>query len=364
MNFLKPIFSKKEESINSYSDFWNWFQKNERKFYKVLKEEGNVNKIFFEKLGPKLNELKEGFWYLAGMYNDEVAELIITPDGEIKNVVFTEELIQNAPNLENWKFTALKPAIDVKDVNIEMGGYSFNNENLFFYSNDHQDYPDEIDIVITHNQLNEQNKSTIVNGTYIFLDNYLGELNSILIIDNLNVISEAAVEKKLIPIGKLKDFLIWREKEFVEKYKGLRHNTENDIYSSLEATLKNGLPLIAIVNSDLLSWDSKASHPWIAKLQIKYDGKNNNGMPSGIVYQLMNEIEEKLMAQLKDSEGYLNIGRETADSIREVYFACNEFRKPSKVFYSIKEEYKNKIELDFDIYKDRYWQSFNRFNTN
>ena len=30
----------------------------------------------------------------------------------------------------------------------------------------------------------------------------------------------------------------------------------------------------------------------------------------------------------------------------------------------LEKEYKNKIELDFDIYKDKYWQSFNRFNPN
>ena len=67
------------------------------------------------------------------------------------------------------------------------------------------------------------------------------------------------------------------------------------------------------------------------------------------------------MAELKDSDGYLNIGRQTADSVREVYFACFEFRKPSKVLHTIKKEYQNKIKLDFDIYKDKYWQSFNRF---
>ena len=39
--------------------------------------------------------------------------------------------------------------------------------------------------------------------------------------------------KELIPISKLKDFLTWREKEFIEKYEGTRHNTENDSYALL-----------------------------------------------------------------------------------------------------------------------------------
>ena len=87
-------------------------------------------------------------------------------------------------------------------------------------------------------------------------------------------------------------------------------------------------------------------------------------MPNSLTYDLLNEIEDKIMLELKDSDGYLNIGRQTADSVREIYFACIEFRKPSKVLHRIKKEYSNKIELDFDIYKDKYWQSFNRFISN
>ncbi|MFD0991684.1 DUF695 domain-containing protein [Tenacibaculum geojense] len=235
---------------------------------------------------------------------------------------------------------------------------------MSFYSNNHKEMPDEIDITITHKDLNENNRETITNGVFLALDNSLGELNSVTTIDKVNIINPNDATSDLIPLEKLKDFLVWREKEFIEKYKGFRHNTENDNYSGLEATLKNGFPLFAVVNSDLLNWDSKASHPWIASVKIHYDGKNNNGMPNENVYKLLDTIEDEIMLELKDSEGYLNIGRETADSIREIYFACVEFRKPSKVLYKIVKKYQDRIELDFDIYKDKYWQSFNRFKTN
>jgi len=364
MSFLKSLFNTKEQLIKSYSDFWNWFLKNENKFHNVLKNQGDIKRVFFDKLAPKLNELKDGFWYLAGMYDDNTSELVITPDGTIKNIAFVEELVQAAPKMTNWKFTALKPALDLENVRIDMAGYTFDSENLSFYSIDHKNYPDEIEIVIVHNDYNEQDESTIINGTYIFLDNYLGELNSITTIDNLKVISQKHAEKELIPISKLKDFLIWREKEFIEKYKGFRHNTDNDNYSSLEATLENGLPLLAIVNTDLLNWDSKASHPWISVIEIKYDGKNNNGMPNEKEYQLLNEIEDKIMTELKDSDGYLNIGRQTADSVREIYLAGVDFRLPSKVLHKIDMEYQNQFKIGYDIYKDKYWQSFNRFMTN
>ncbi len=187
----------------------------------------------------------------------------------------------------------------------------------------------------------------------------LGELNSVTVIDSMQIIGKDQAEKELIPIEKLKDYLIWRQKEFIEKYEGTRYNTENDSYNSLEATLNNGKPLLAIVNSALLDWDRKASHPWILTIDIKYKG-NENSMPDKETYELMNIFEDKLMLELKDSEGYLNIGRQTADSSREIYFACKDFRLPSKILTKFQSDFKTSLNVDYDIYKDKYWQSFNR----
>ena len=361
MNFLKNIFAKKDEPIKSYEDFWTWFQKNEKSFFKVVKEKGNIEKDFFDKLSPKLAEIKNGIFYLTGMYGNDIVELILTAEGTIGNIVFVEELVNASPKIEGWKFTALKPALDIKDVSIEISDYKFTEENLSFYSKELSGYPDEIDITIVYDHFNEVDKGTIINGVYIFLDNYLGELNFATTIDNLTVIGKDEAEKQLIPIAKLKDFLIWREKEFVEKYEGVRYDTENDEHSLLEAELESGNTLIAVINRELLEWDSKASHPWILNVEIKYDGTNNNGLPVKETYKLLDEIEDKIMGQLTDIDGYINIGRQTANNLREIYFVCKEFRKPSKVLHNIQEKYLDKTGLSYEIYKDKYWRSFKRF---
>jgi len=362
MNFLKNILSRKDEAIKSYEDFWNWFQKNEKEFYKVVKQKGNIEKDFFNKLSPKLNELKEGFYYLTGMLEENTAELVLTPDGNIKNIVFVEELINAAPDLPGWKFTALKPAEDIENVRIDMAGYVFDSDSLFFYSNDFRDYPDEIDITVVHRDFKEEDKTTITNGTCIFLDSFIGELNFATTIDNLTVIGKNDAQQELVPIEKLKNFLIWRQKEFIEKYEGVRLNTENDTHSILEAEHESGEKLVATINTELLEWDSKASHPWIATVEMKYDGTNNNGMPDPETFQLLNDIENEMLIELKDFDGCLNIGRQTARGVREVYFACRDFRKPSKVFHGSALKYGDKFDFSYDIYKDKYWQTFKRFS--
>ena len=361
MSFLRNLFGKKENPINSYEDFWLWFQKNENTFFKIVKSKLNVQVEFLDKIIMKLNDYKDGYFFLTGMFNDDIVELIFTSEGTIKNIVFVEEIVQAAPKIKGWLFTALNPELNIENVSIEMNGVVFGRDNLWFYSNEEPDYPDEVDLIIIHADYNESNKSTIIHGTYIFLDNFLGELNSVTTIDNLLIIGKENATKELIPIEKLKDYLAWREKEFVEKYEGIRYDTENDIYSSYTSTLQNGNALVAVMNSDLLNWDSKASYPWILNIGIKYNGEFNNGMPDNQTYTLLDIIENEIVEQLNDFEGYLNIGRQTADSIREIYFACKDFRKPSKVAYTISKKYTEKLAITYDIYKDKYWRSFKRF---
>jgi Family of unknown function (DUF695) len=361
MSFLKKLFSTKDTPINSYKDFWDWFLLNEKFFYKVVKENNNIPKNFFKKLSPKLDELNDGYFYLTGMAEENTAELVLTAEGNAKHIVFVEELVKAAPAIDGWLFTALKQGLEKEDASIKMHNYEFHIDNMHFYAIDDVNTPDEIEITVVHPDFNEENEEEITNGVYVFLDNFLGELNFLTKIDLLNVVASSAAEAELIPMAKLKDFLIWREKEFVEKYEGLRHDTENDNYAMMEAELESGNMVFSVINTDLLSWDAKASHPWILCIDVKYDGSNNNGMPDDNTFKLLDEIEENIMEQLKDSDGYLNIGRETADGNREIFFACREFRKPSLVLHEIEKKYRNIMDISFEIYKDKYWKMFDRF---
>lgn len=364
MNILNNIFGKKEElKMKTNADFWAWFEKNEKTFYKVVNTHDDVELNFFDKLTEQLDKIKEGYFFLTGMLDDTTAELIITVDGNLKTIAFAEDLIKNAPLIKGWKFTALKRAHACDDFSIKMNGFEFSNENIFFYENLNKEYPDEINLTFVYAYMNDKMKSEIEQGVCIYIENFLGELEFVTQIDVFDIKGKNEAEHDLIPISKLKEFLNWREKEFNEKNEGIWYDSENDSYSSYEADLNSGNPLIAIINSDLLKWDAKASHPWMVYLIFNFDGTQTNGMPNQEDYDLMNQIEDEIMLELKDINGYLNIGRQTAESKREVYFACKDFRLPSKVFYAIQQKYGDKLEIDYAIYKDKYWQYFEQFQS-
>lgn len=355
-------FLKRNTTIQPYKDFWTWFQKNGQTFFNIVKEQNDIEKNFLDKIFPKLQDLHDGCNCLTGMYDDHTAELILSAEGVIKNVVFMEEIICAAPKIKGWKFTALKPSSSTDALGVEIDGYVFNKDNISFYANELPDYPDEIDIIIVYDALTEGNKSKILRGINIFLDHYLGELEFITNIDNITLINRAEAQKELIPITKLKDFLTLRQKAFVEKYDATRLNTENNQYSIFKTELESGNVLLSLIDTGLLKWDAKASHPWIATFIFKYPN-GNNGMPNKKDYALLDDIESNIKIELKDIAGYLNIGRRTGDGEREIYFACKDFRTPSKVFFDIQKKYAlDFVAIEFDIYKDKYWKSFNCFN--
>lgn len=365
MGILRKIFgkskSKKTELVlTDITEFWNWFDENQQTFYKTVKTKGNIEKYFFSKLGPQLDQLRNEIFYVTGNYDDSTVELIFTADGNLKNIAFIEELVEKSSKLSNWKFTCLKQPSQNFDFVINMGDVEFHENNISFYSNEDEDRPDLVDITFVHEDWSEENRETLINGIYLSIDNYLGELKLIDGIDEISFSSPSDARDELVPINKLKEFLNWREKEFVEKYEGVRVNIEEYNYSSFEARTNEGLPLIAVINTDLMKWDAKASHPWMMIVEIKFKG-NEYGMPNDETSVLLNEIEGEITLKLKDKDGYLNVGRQTVNFERAIFFTCVDYRKPSNLLFHIQNVYKDIVKIDFDIFKDKYWQSLSRF---
>ncbi|PKW29038.1 DUF695 domain-containing protein [Flavobacterium lindanitolerans] len=357
MDFLNKIFNnRKETKISSKEDFWRWFMQNEKNFSRAVRKGERIDEIFFAPLSQKLEELREGFFYITGVTEDNQIELVITPDGVIKNIIYVEELVNSAPNISGWKFKAMKPPMDIEKLGLRIKNYTFTKENLFFVEVSNKKYPDEINIGVVYENYNVNDRVTIETGIYAFIDNYLGELNVITSLDNLELIEVPSEENELIPIWKLKDFILWREKEFIEKYEGLRYDTDSDSYALLEGAI-DGKHMTAVVNATLMEWNAKASHPWLLNIGIELNQGNEN-----TDYETkMEEFEEELMKTLKDSEGYLNIGRETLGNRRVIYFACKCFRYPSKVMEQFTPKYTHLFNVSYDIIKDKYWKTLERF---
>jgi len=319
-----------------------------------------MERRIFGPLSESLGQLREGIYFQMGMADIFTAELVLTPEGNAKNVGFVEDLVADAPSISGWLFTALKRA--EVDTYIEMNGLKFGTETLRFYPNDPDEMPDLVDITIVHEAFGDATDETIKRGSYLFLENFLGELDFLTEIDEISFESPADAAKDLIPIEALSNYLGVRAALFVEKYDGVRIFTENDNHSIMEAQLESGRTMVATVNTDLLKWDRKASHPWMMVVTIGFNCNPETGLPDNVTAEKLNEIEDAITTELKDVDGYLNIGRQAANGERDIFFACVEFRKPSKVAYSVQQRFRGSLAIDYRIYKDKYWQTVSHFS--
>jgi len=365
MKFLNKLFGKKEEPIKkeikklTISEFWNWFDDNQIRFLKAVKSQKNIQFEFVTPVFNKLNQIKEGAFLLTGMMDDNNAELVLTAEGNLRAFPYINELIDSAPKLENWKFTAFKPPMDFPDFGINMGPKSFTTENIFFYPENESDYPDEISIKLIYSDEYTNDESELIeNGTFIFVENYLGEVKTATKIDRLSVEHNVNSDKELNPISKLNEYINWREKEFIEKYEGVFLNSDESNYSSLEWD-KGDKAIVGIVNSDIIKWDKKASHPWVIVITITFDEHENNGMPNPEALQTYYQFEDKLRELLPDKDGYIHVAQTTGLGKREIYYATKDFMKPIQILEETKSE--TNFEYNVEVFKDKYWKSMNHF---
>ena len=321
-----------------------------------------IDTDFFDPLSASLDRMHEGIYFLAGEAEAGVAELILTADGVYRNFAFIEDLVAAAPKLPAWRFVALKPACAIDGFGINMNGLVYSDDTLHFYVREDAKCPQVVDVVMVHSDATATEEQ-LTSGVYVYLDNLLGEWVAVTQIDQMQIINQQQLpaNQALQPMAELAPYLHGRHEAWQKAYGGVYYNSDQDEFASFEGEADNGQLIVGIIDSTLLAWPHKPSHPWMLTLRIAYDGSGLNGMPSKQIYQRMEAFEDALMAELPEHEGYLNVGRETGDDIRFIYFACKQFVQATRVLERLMPQFSKEVDISYDLYQDKYWQSLQRF---
>lgn len=359
MSFLNNLFGKKvkEEEIveleAKYKAFWDWFTIHEATLAEATMKREHIVEEVLDIVGPKLKEIDPHFTLLVGINNEDKAELIITPDGRLATLPFADDLVAMAPKLDNWNFISCKPGI--QGIGIEMSGYLFNEDTISFISIRDNAYPDYIHLRFIVEGYTEDKEEEIGNALYIFLDNYLGEELTMTMIDYLDVRGKESVTEELIPITKLRDYLIYREAEFVEKYDSVIRESDSDNYSILQAGSEEER-FIIVINSTFLNWEQKMSYPWVVAVNIKYSG-NEDGLPEKVELGVMEEIEDLIV----ETGVVHRVARETGANERVLYFGTKDFREASREVFKTINLFTDQYDIQYSIYKDKYWMGLESY---
>lgn len=114
--------------------FWNWIQYNERTLRNLKNEKPKIQKLFLFWLDKNLHYYSEGLdCILMFSTNDnKPTQLIISANGNPDFFEKVIKLVDNAPRLQHWKFTAfIQPSEDIDDMEAGLDKpYVFKDINL------------------------------------------------------------------------------------------------------------------------------------------------------------------------------------------------------------------------------------------
>jgi hypothetical protein len=356
MEGAKKLPAKNDEHTDTAAAFWQWFIENEHRFTVLGKSESEQALSFLEELIEHMVPFNPWLKALAGPYNDEKYELIITSDGDVALFSKVEELVQAAPAINNWVITAHKPALGFEEISIELYEREFSAGTTQFYPVIQENYPDEVAIVVTHVDYNEEEDDQFQAGSKIYLENGLGELNTATKIDHYETGPIPGAGTDIIPITKLAEYLNWREKEFVEKYESVNTERPEEAFYVLEAEDGDGKPVLATIDAGFKTWPLRPAFPWMVQVDILYKG-DNSGLPTEKQLQELQVIEDQIISLLPDDGTLYYIGHKTYDNYRSIYFYANEYRKNAALLHRYVENSPLEYDVMFFIRKDKYWHT-------
>lgn len=357
--FIREIlgWSNYPKSCESIPEFWIWFQNNERKFARAALRKARIEEEFYDKLSPMLNLINSDVFYLVEISKDERIVITFTSDSIIKNAYFIDELVSAAPYLDRWEFRAFRQGVPIDEAIVHLGGYLFNKDNLSFYSS-YDKNCNEVALTIVYTDFDLGRKRVIEKGVMLFLENYLGELELVANVDRVKVTGWA--EHAPFPIENLRDFIRWEASKITEKMSEIVC-TVPEYFSSVIFKSSQDKPFFAIINYNLLDWSFKSAYPWILELKLKFEGVGANNMPDDHTYSLLQKVESTFHLVLPRSIGFVFIGSETSSGKKMLFFASRDFRCLPATLRHAYFLHKEKVSLEYNIYKDLNWKNFDRF---
>jgi hypothetical protein len=359
MGLLESIFRKKR-TVYEASDFWTWFVKNIAAFKQLGKMPQEDAHQFLDIIIKELNKYNPWLKAVSGLYDEITTELIITADGDVALFTKVQELIENAPVITGWRFTAHKPPVGLSNMAIRMFEKDFNEETLHFYPIVEEEYPDEVSLVLTHKDYDEAEEEDFQTAMSIYVQNGLGEINAATQIDDLTFGAEPDDKSELIPITKLNDYLTWREKEFVEKCHSSEIELPEEGFNVIEGEDDEDNVMVALVNLNYEHWPFKPMFGWLLSVTMDYEPEKN-GLPSPNVLNILQDEETKIIELLTNQPDTLYTATKSYKGSRILYFYTKMYEQPSILLHALLDSGEISSTTSFFFEKDKYWRCLEEF---
>lgn len=156
------------ENKDKYEIFWDWFTKNEDKYYNY---ENNNQELLFNNLHQKLIEIDSNLVFEFGpIQSNNKREFTISADGLKESFPSVIELVKKAPNLNKWKISSFRQRIPGDEIEIKYDNFKISYDDIYFrYSEESGKIGLELNI------RDYKETPEFINATYVLLDGLIGE---------------------------------------------------------------------------------------------------------------------------------------------------------------------------------------------
>lgn len=198
--------------------FWNWFNSNQKNLSQINApdlEDEKKTEILDGLLGA-LHAYCDQLYFDIGGLPGETLELIITAEGNVDYFEEVEALIDEAPELENWQFTAFMPPRDLNYTSV-FEDVELKPLEMWFLPLDNKNAPKSIGLRICLPNYELVNDSEwLENAVYKVMDTALGEKAFTLDVDYIEIKGMPhgkPEDQGLIELKDLAPFVKWKKKK-------------------------------------------------------------------------------------------------------------------------------------------------------